>query len=170
MQILVPIHRQDLPYSSLRRNTKIFKMMGTMLFPWARRVIWQDAKLVAYSEEQEWILPTDYFQYFYKTIERNNVCASFMGLPLHENTMGSAAKKPTKLKTVQFTGHCTAIVQAAVTRPTVSDDLEALQTQCLKYREATEIDSPHAHTWKFGRCNGHEMNSESLNTGWKFDR
>jgi hypothetical protein len=28
LQLLVPIHRKDLPYANMRRNTKIFKMMG----------------------------------------------------------------------------------------------------------------------------------------------
>lgn len=139
LQILVPIHRSDLPYESMRRNTKIFKMMGpSLLFFWSQRVFWQDAKLVGGPTKP---LPSNYFEYFHKTIERNHVCASFMGLPLHTNTMGTASTNK-NFQTIQFAGHCSAIVEASVKRPTVSDDLETLQSQCIAYHQAVTADGP----------------------------
>jgi hypothetical protein len=165
LQILVPIHRSDLPYDSMRRNTKIFKMMGpSLLFSWAQRVFWQDAKLVGDASKP---LPSDYFEYFHKTIEKNHVCASFMGLPLHKNTMGTPASKNKKLQTIQFAGHCAAIVEASVKRPTVSDGLETLQNQCSAYYQTVSGGHPIDQTTtsrKLNPCHNFEIQHKSYAT------
>ena len=157
LQLLIPIQRKDLPYTNMRRNTKIFKMIGpSYLFgDWVERVIWQDAKLVAYNVPHT-ILPINYFEYFFNVIHmtsipRNtnsddHVCASFMGLPYHKNTMGSQLIQPPPSRqtvhpmqrTVQFTPHCDAIIEASSKRPTISDDLHSVQYQCSTYYNQTE--------------------------------
>ena len=164
LQLLIPIQRKDLPYTNMRRNTKIFKMIGpSYLFgDWVQRVIWQDAKLIANNVPPHTILPKNYFDYFFNVIHmtsipRNtkiddHVCASFMGLPFHKNTMGSASMQfpehttdtttttatMNRRRTVQFTPHCDAIIEASNKRPTISDDLHSVQHQCSTYSNQTE--------------------------------
>ena len=41
---MIMIPEDILPYENHRRNTKIFKMVGHVIFPWADYLIWQDAK------------------------------------------------------------------------------------------------------------------------------
>ena len=155
LQLLIPIQRKDLPYTNMRRNTKIFKMIGpSYLFGnWVQRVVWQDAKLIAYNVPKT-ILPHNYFDYFFNVIHMtsiprntnndNHVCASFMGLPYHKNTMGRHAERPNAnaKQTVQFRHHCDAIVEASNKRPTVSDDLHSLQYQCSTYNKQATIPPP----------------------------
>ncbi|GFH49211.1 hypothetical protein CTEN210_05687 [Chaetoceros tenuissimus] len=45
-QRLIVIDPSGMPYKNNRRNTKILKLNPGLLFPWADRVIWQDAKLL----------------------------------------------------------------------------------------------------------------------------
>ena len=161
LQQLIPIERDSLPYKSMRRNTKIFKMMGpSYIFGnWVQRVIWQDAKLVVYNVPNT-ILPYNYYDYFFNAIHlasiprwSNNddqVCASFMGLPYHRNTMGkihtnrrNTAKRRKNnnnhpYQTVQFLQHCDTIIEASQSRPTISDDLHSVQHQCSLYYNQTE--------------------------------
>lgn len=44
-ETLVPVPRHVLPFQSMRRNVKLFKMHGHELFPFARYLVWQDVKL-----------------------------------------------------------------------------------------------------------------------------
>jgi hypothetical protein len=65
---------------------------------------------------KKYILPNNYYHYYFQVIElssiphQNHVCASFMGLPFHKNTMSSLHIK--KIHTVQFAPHCDAIYEA----------------------------------------------------------
>jgi hypothetical protein len=163
LQLLIPIDRNDLPYKNMRRNTKIFKIMGaSYLFgDWVERVIWQDTKLIAYNV-QDMILPHNYYEYFFNAIhmtslprnsnpDENNVCASFMGLPNHIFSMGqhvtnqesAQTQKPNSKdhspvqSTVHFMHHCDTIIEASQERPTVSDDLDSVKYQCSTYFNQT---------------------------------
>ena len=126
---------------------------------WVQRVVWQDAKLVVYNVPNT-ILPYNYYDYFFNAIHlasiprwSNNddqVCASFMGLPYHRNTMGkihtnrrNTAKRRKNsnnhpYQTVQFLQHCDTIIEASQSRPTISDDLHSVQHQCSLYHNQTE--------------------------------
>uniref|UniRef100_A0A7S0LGH0 Uncharacterized protein n=1 Tax=Coccolithus braarudii TaxID=221442 RepID=A0A7S0LGH0_9EUKA len=44
---IIAVNGQLLPNgaSSMRRNVKVFKMLGQMLFPWAQALLWVDEKL-----------------------------------------------------------------------------------------------------------------------------
>ncbi len=172
LQLLIPIQRKDLPYTNMRRNTKIFKMIGpSYLFgDWVQRVVWQDAKFVLFNNPREVesynvpnnLTPHDYFDYFFKAIymtstlrntnHNDQVCASFMGLPYHKNTMGTHAtvgrssrsrrQSEAGKRTVQFRHHCDAIVEASSKRPTVSDDLHSVQYQCSMYDKQAALPPP----------------------------
>jgi hypothetical protein len=96
------------------------------------------------------------------TNHNDRVCASFMGLPYHKNTMGTHATvgRRTRSKrigevgkrTVQFRHHCDAIVEASSKRPTVSDDLHSVQYQCSTYNKqaAVPLPSPSSLSWSAG--------------------
>ena len=43
--IHIPVPGSILPFKSMRRNTKLFKMHVHLLFPWEKRILWRDAKL-----------------------------------------------------------------------------------------------------------------------------
>ena len=172
LQLLIPIQRNDLPYTNMRRNTKIFKMLGpSYLFGnWVQRVIWQDTKLIAYNVPNT-ILPNNYYDYFFNAIQmtsmprnsnnENHVCVSFMGLPYHTNTMGSkyiippkpppprrrrrkhnVQQYPAARRTVHFMDHCHAIIEVSRKRPTVSDDIRSVQYQCSTYFRQIKVPLP----------------------------
>ena len=96
-----------------------------LLFPWAERVIWQDAKLI--DSSREYGLPSNYLLRFNCTVQRFDTCSSFMGLPRHKAFINTAPS-------VTFTAHCDTIIVAAIERPSVSDNLEVLRTQCESYK------------------------------------
>ena len=120
-QILIVIDPARMPFESNRRNTKVLKLNPGLLFPWADRVIWQDTKLL--DRSIRYSLPSDYMLHFNRTVQRFGVCSSFMGLPLHRNAFKGS-------KDVNLQAHCNAIIAASKARPTVSDSLQALRTQC----------------------------------------
>jgi len=140
---LVPVQRDFLPYQSMRRNTKLFKMHGHLIFSWTDRVLWRDAKLKGkYAASKNWSLnisrwayTQDYQRYYQDTIEKTKgnssygACVAFMGLPLHD----SAVTKSSELKRVKYENHCDAIIKAAETRPTISDSIDTLARQCSSY-------------------------------------
>ena len=125
-QHLIVIDPSRMPYKNNRRNTKILKMNPGLLFPWADRLIWQDAKLLL--RDKQYGLPKDYLLHFNHTIERHHVCSSYVGLPLHRNAVGTSRK-------VNLKAHCKAVIAAADTRPTVSDDIDVLLRQCKLYED-----------------------------------
>ena len=45
-QILIVLDKAKLPYYNNRRNVKLIQLSPGLLFPWADRVIWQDAKFL----------------------------------------------------------------------------------------------------------------------------
>jgi len=120
-QNLVVIDPGRMPYNSNRRNTKVIKFNPGLLFPWADRVIWQDAKLQ--KKDTKYLLPSDYLLHFNRTVERFGTCSSFMGLPHHKYAVQDA-------KEVNVMAHCDTIVSASWSRPSVSDNLNVLRTQC----------------------------------------
>merc|ERR1712129_134055 len=88
-EILIPIPRHSLPYLNDRRNVKIFKMLGYLIFPWAKRLIWRDAKFRMKKKMDDY-LPNNYFKNFEDTIDENNVCAVYVGLPADGVPTGSS--------------------------------------------------------------------------------
>ena len=132
-QHLIVIDKSKMPYQNNRRNTKILKLNPGLLFPWAQRIIWQDAKMLI-KEKWEMIgtktsLPFDYILHFNRTIERFGTCVSYMGLPHHPAAIGKRGSMYT------LDAHCHTIVEAAKSRPTVSDNLEILVNQCQRYQQ-----------------------------------
>lgn len=125
-QNLIEIDTAKMPYDNNRRNTKILKMNPGLLFPWAKKVIWQDAKLL--NDQKKFGLPSDYLLHFNRTVGRFGTCVSFMGLPHDLATVGNSSN-------VSLRAHCDTIIAAAVKRPTVSDNLDVLQSQCKRYEE-----------------------------------
>lgn len=125
---VVALNPDDLPYSNMRRNTKLVKLHGHMLFPWAERLIWQDAKF-----RTEGLLhkrPSNYLQWFDRNVK--DVCASFYGLPVHAFTVGSHANQP-NYKRNEYQHHCETILTSLLKRPDVTDSLGALLHQCRDY-------------------------------------
>jgi len=130
-QNLIVIDPAKMPYDSNRRNTKMLKFSPGLLFPWAKRVIWQDAKLLSSSignKPSPHGLPSDYFLHFNRTVQRFGTCSSFMGLPHHKVSINTSPS-------VNLNAHCDTIFIAAKKRPTVSDSLDVLRTQCERYME-----------------------------------
>ncbi len=129
--VFVPIAEKQLPYKSMRRNTKLFKMHGHLLFPWAKRILWRDAKLIG-DWLPDWKGKTDYFRYFAETVDKVDACAVVVTLPLHPHSVYNA----TTAEKVTFLKHCKAIEHAANNgRPDVSDDIKILAHQCQKYMD-----------------------------------
>lgn len=128
-QALIVVDAERLPYENNRRNTKIFKLNPGLFFPWAKRIFWQDAKLLNKGPR---IIPRNYSQYFDEAIARSGgACSSFMGLPHHRNTFvegGVLSPSPFNLMS-----HCKKIIIAARERSTVSDGLDVLFEQCSRY-------------------------------------
>ena len=126
--ILVPLDRDLLPYENNRRNTKLLKLSPGLLFPWAKRIIWQDTKLLLMDDRHSVLLPSDYHRHFNRTVQRFGTCVSFMGMPLHPSAVG-------KNGSVNLQAHCREIVRAAEKWPTVSDNLHVLLAQCHEYKK-----------------------------------
>lgn len=129
-QRLIVVDSAKLPYKNDRRNTKLLKYNPGLLFPWADRVIWEDAKLLEghplITNSTRYTVPNDYYFHFNNTVERFGACASVMSLPVHKAAVG-------KSKVMSLRAHCDTIIAAAVKRPTVSDNLDVLIEQCNRY-------------------------------------
>ncbi len=124
-QNLIIIKNDWLPYENNRRNVKLLKFNPHLFFPWADRAIWQDTKLL----HPKFIMPSNYLLHFNRTVQHHGTCSSYAGLPHHRNTVAQNSSSPS------LQGHCDAIIAAAVERPSVSDDLTVLLTQCKRYIE-----------------------------------
>ena len=127
LNILLPVNTSALNFANMRRGTKLFKFFGHKIFPWATRILWQDAKL---GVGRKFPLNVNLNIYFEKTVQRNDVCVAFMGLPVVDATMGVRSRR---LKGADFNRHCTAIVNSG--RKDVTDDRKGLLRQCLSYQE-----------------------------------
>ena len=139
-QNLIVVDPAKMPYDNNRRNTKVLKFNPGLLFPWAERVIWQDAKLISSLEGNKPSphgLPSDYLLHFNRTVQRFGTCSSFMGLPHHKSSIHTSPS-------VSLEAHCDTVVAAAKRRPTVSDNLDVLRTQCERYKE--EHSNPKNHS------------------------
>ena len=112
---------------SMRRNTKLFKMHGHLLFPWAKRILWRDAKLKRYLSG--WTTKDDYLHYFKNAVEKHDACAAFVSLPMHPSSVSS----PPPSQKTSLIGHCKTILEAAKKRPDVSDSFEGVIHQCHRY-------------------------------------
>ncbi|CAK0798782.1 unnamed protein product [Prorocentrum cordatum] len=127
LSILIPVPTSVLPYKSRRRNTKLFKMYGGLVvFAFAKRLVWQDAKMLG-DLCQSWIGTMDYQKMFTENIEQHGTCASFRALPNKPETMGEVRSDGPR-----FEYHCSFL--EAVDRPGVTDDSETLGKQCGHYR------------------------------------
>jgi len=123
-QHLIIVDTDKMPYEKERRNVKILKMNPGLLFPWAKRVIWQDTKMLRFKGHST---PSNYLLHFNRTVQRTGTCASFVGLPQHQNTV-------VRNGPVSLFFHCEAIIKASKTnRRTVSDDINVLNDQCEEY-------------------------------------
>jgi len=123
-QKLIVVDPAKLPYQNNRRNTKIFKLNPGLFFPWADRVIWQDAKLIVKYQ----LLPSDYILHFNRTVQRFGTCSSFTGLPRHSSAVQRS-------KSVTLEAHCRTVIHAGQRRPSVSDNITVLSKQCEIYRQ-----------------------------------
>ena len=125
---LVAIDPKDLPYSGMRRNAKLIKMHGNLIFPWTERIIWQDAKFR--RPEIIHTRPSDYLQWFHHNVK--DVCASFYGLPIHKDSVGYHAIQPNYILN-EYRHHCETIAAAMRKRPDVTDSMSTLLYQCREY-------------------------------------
>ena len=121
--IMIIVHLNKMPYKSNRRNVKLLKFTPRLLFPWADRVIWQDAKLPSHWSFQ---LPKDYMLHFNRTVQHHGTCASFMGLPLSRSSVGNS-------ENVTLNAQCDVVKSGFKDRPSISDSEYAIRTQCDGY-------------------------------------
>lgn len=121
--VLIAVDIKRLPYSNNRRNVKLFKLNPGLFFPWAKRIIWQDAKLIDSRAPRN--MPSDYNLHYERTVGHHATCASFVGLPQHQST--------TQGNLTTLANHCAAIIAASRYRPFVSDSLNILPKQCREY-------------------------------------
>jgi len=110
---------------SQRRNVKILKLLGHVLFPWAERLLWIDAKLRLGA--------TDPLAYVEATTARRGACASFVGLPFHSNAYGPGAATMAR---PSFAAHGETLLRALRSRPTLTDDVGAPEAQLAAYANA----------------------------------
>jgi len=141
-QILIVVDTTRMPYNNNRRNTKLFKFNPVLLFPWAERVVRQDAKLLRprmadyfQHPEVDWPseegMPIDYHLHFNRTVQRFGTCVSFMGLP-HDHHAVLYSKR------VDLKAHCATIAEAGIDRPALSDGLDTVSAQCSIYSKLYE--------------------------------
>ena len=128
----VPLDRERLPFTGgmehMRRNVKVFKMLGAALFPWAHRLVWIDGKL-RFGEEGP-----GYF--FSEAVAKVGACAAFVGLPVHFNTFGHVRVRDIRRGAAPpaLATHTRTILEALAKRPNVTDDPELLRAQVCRYR------------------------------------
>jgi hypothetical protein len=103
------------------------KLLGHVLFPWAERLLWIDAKLRLGA--------TDPLAYVRATTERRGACASFVGLPFHSNAYGPGAAG---MAAPSFAAHGETLLRSLRSRPTLTDDVAALEAQLATYSAAAD--------------------------------
>ena len=127
----VPLDPARLPFTGgmehMRRNVKVFKMLGAALFPWAHRLVWIDGKL-RFGEEG----PGEFFS---EAVAQVGACAAFVGLPVHKTTFGARVWAVRRGSAPPALGtHTRTILEALKRRPNVTDDPELLREQACRYR------------------------------------
>ena len=139
---LIPLPRSVLPYTNMRRNTKILKYTGQYIFPFVQeRIVWQDAKFRFFVWDRTPVNYHDAMNVFPTTPTDNSSggsrpqdepCIQAMGLPPHENSFGQVAK--TKDYRPQYRDHCKTIIKAIKGRPSVTDmPIEVIDSLCQSY-------------------------------------
>lgn len=125
-ETLVPVPRYVLPFQSMRRNVKLFKMHGHELFPFANYLVWQDVKL-----KGKFFVPTNYYGRFLES-PLGDTCLAAVGLPPHESSFGNrssfAGYRP------RYQDHCDTVVGSIEARPNVTDSVDTLLEQCNTYQ------------------------------------
>lgn len=125
-ETLIPIPRHILPFQSMRRNVKLFKMHIHELFPFAKYIVWQDVKL-----KGKFFVPTNYYARFLET-KLGSPCFAAVGLPPHESSFGNRSQfegyRP------RYQDHCDTVVNSIVARPNVTDSVDTLMQQCKTYQ------------------------------------
>jgi len=137
-EVTVSLSPAHLPYKNMRRNVKILKFLGLRIFSWAKRLVWQDAKL---GDGRRFPI-MDPMRYFEKTVEAQGSCVSYMGLPVIASTMGNDGWDV--LRKADYYRHCEAIVGSS--RKDVTDDRAGLISQCLKYIYEAYLETGSMHT------------------------
>lgn len=130
---LVAIPRGVLPYKNMRRNVKLIKLNGHLLFPFARLLVWQDAKLNRMKKQR----PARYFEKLLSSPNKsltNRPCLVVMGMPQHKSAFGEVVH--TDGYEPRYQDHCETVVSAIQHRPTVTDSTETLMHQCRSYQDA----------------------------------
>ena len=127
-ETLIPVPRHVLPYNSMRRNVKLFKLHGHELFPWTKLLIWQDVKL----KPKIYPSPLQFFKKFMRT-PLGESCLTVVGLPTSNHTLGYHSRS--KHYRPKYQHHCDAVVDSIKKRPNVTDSVSALLQQCRYYQE-----------------------------------
>lgn len=135
IDILIPVDSKRLPYSSMRRNTKLFKQHGaSILFPHIKRIMWQDAKIFYPHLNGGFSLGLnnykEYIEYFDQTITKSSACVGFMGMPKHTNCVGENACTN---EVIKLQHHCNTVVNAnnsGKRAGSVTDSSNSLLEQC----------------------------------------
>jgi hypothetical protein len=133
---LVPIPSEALPYQNPRRNAKLMKYTGHLIFQGVTTVIWQDAKFFRkqFLNKQ----PYDYHK-----LILGDACATAFALPAHSNTAGKSNPAVVQgLSKVDdfYKSHCNSVVQAVLDRADVTDSVESVSNQCRAYVQNIEQD------------------------------
>jgi len=98
-----------------------------MVFAFAERHFWQDAKLYEMESIGNWIDAMDYQKMFTENVEKYGACVSFRALPNDPAAVGMVqAEGP------RFKYHCAVLV--ASDRAGVTDDHETIRKQCNHYQ------------------------------------
>jgi hypothetical protein len=99
---------------------------GLLVFSFAERLIWQDAKLDNMLHHTR-----DYNNYFEEHIDKNGVCTALLGLPTHKFTLGEPTWR--NVDGPQFKDHCNLLTSIKRSLPH-TDSIEAIQKQCDYYQ------------------------------------
>jgi hypothetical protein len=123
---LVLVPRKVLPYNNMRRNVKIFKLHGDLIFPFTKVVVWKDVKLRGQRNAK-------YYSSFLDTTSKDKACFAAVGLPVHNSSFGMASTAIGYIP--QYQDHCETVANCIVARPNVTDSVHALLQQCQLYQQ-----------------------------------
>jgi len=128
-ETLVPVPRDILPYTSTRRNVKLFKLYGHFLFPFTKLLVWQDVKL-----KGKFFIPTEYFHKFLAVGPKEPLsCVAAVGLPTAIASFGQESRSNNYIP--KYQDHCNTVVGSISRRPNVTDSPKTLLQQCQYYQD-----------------------------------
>ena len=128
-ETLIPVPRDILPYRSTRRNVKLFKLHGYLLFSFTKMLVWQDVKL-----KGKWFIPAEYYNKLLVTKKNDHACVAAVGLPPHVASFGEpAARNDSYIP--KYQDHCNTVVGSIKRRPNVTDSTSTLLQQCQYYQQ-----------------------------------